>query len=297
MKQKIKLIVLFVFLGVSAMAQPKPYVEIAITPSEEKSGSIVINISNLKSTDYNRLILLTLPMELTPSLPIGVVSHKFNGCWYIDNEKNKTQLWLGNVLTAGKTDLQMQMELPNMMRSSDNVHHSYKLILCPNYLDGLHKFLSLTDKDSTEIVFANKIIFKGNQKYPVLSTEPANLWEKTDENVRKYTFSIQNSDVTTYLVFGVPNVVDTIKFLSAVFLSLIVSFFAGLGLYNKIQKSKQQIVLVIVSGLFVSGIIFIVLFALFNNLEFDGKIAFESAAPIIGYIGGMLTGLGNNKTS
>ena len=63
MKQKIELIVFFWLWGVVVMAHPKPYVEIEITPSMEKSGNIVVNITHLKQTDNNRLILLTQPME------------------------------------------------------------------------------------------------------------------------------------------------------------------------------------------------------------------------------------------
>lgn len=284
------------FLGIATFAQTKPYVEIKITPSAERSGNIDVDISNMKSKNYDRLVLLTLPMELAPSLPVGV-SHKFNGSWYIDNNQNKTQLWLGNILLSGQTTLKMQMELPNMMRHSDNINHSHKLLICTNHSEGLHKFLSLTDTDSTEIVSASKIIFIGNKKYPVLKTEPENLWTTTDENVREYTFSPQNETANTYLIFGVPNADDIIKFVCAASVAFIVSFFAGFGFSKKFQNKKQQKVILIISFILISSILIIILSTLFNNLELDGKIAFESAAPIIGYIGGMLVGLGKNTST
>ena len=294
MKQKIELIVFFWLWGVVVMAHPKPYVEIEITPSMEKSGNIVVNITHLKQTDYNRLILLTLPMELTPCLPVSNGnSQNINGCWYIDRN-NKTQLWIGNILQAGKTDLQMQIILPDMMRNSDNVNHSYKLNICTNYSDGLHKFLSLAQNDSTEIVFVNKIIFKGNKKYPVLETEPDNEWKKKDENERIYIIPFQNQEASTYLIFGVPNVENTIKFISLMIVSFIFCLFAGLGLYRYPKEAQKKVFTAI--GAVVVVALFIVVFHLsFENLELDGKVVFERIVPILGYIVGVFIAYGTNK--
>ena len=279
MKQKIELIVFFWLWGVVVMAHPKPYVEIEITPSMEKSGNIVVNITHLKQTDYNRLILLTLPMELTPCLPVSNgISQKFNGCWYIDRN-NKTQLWIGNILQAGKTDLQMQIILPDMMRNSDNVNHSYKLNICTNYSDGLHKFLSLAQNDSTEIVFV---------------TEPDNEWKKKDENERIYIIPFQNQEASTYLIFGVPNVENTIKFISLMIVSFIFCLFAGLGLYRYPKEAQKKVFTAI--GAVVVVALFIVVFHLsFENLELDGKVVFERIVPILGYIVGVFIAYGTNK--
>lgn len=278
-----------------AMAQIGPYVEIEITPSIEKSGNIIVNITNLKQTNYNRLILLTLPMELTPCLPVpNGISQKFNGCWYIDQNNSKTQLWIGNILQAGKTDLKMQIILPNMMRNSDNVNHSYKLNICTNYSDGLHKFLSLTHNDSTEIVFANKIVFKGNRNYPVLKTEPDDDWKKRDENERVYIISSQHQEANTYLIFGVPNVADTIKFIGIMIISFMVCLFMGLGLY-KYPKEAQQKVCIILGLMVVIALIIVIPSLLFKNLESDGKVLFESIVPILGYFAGIIVAIGKSK--
>lgn len=295
MRQKINLIIFFLLWGVFVIAQPKPYVEIEITPSLEKSGNIVVNIINLKHTNYDRLILLTLPMELTPCLPVSKgISQKFNGCWYIDQDNNKTQLWIGNILQAGRTSLQMQIILPDMMRNSDNVSHSYKLNICTNYSDGLHKFLSLTHNDSTEIVFVNKIVFKGNKEYPVLKTEPENEWRKKDENERIYIIPFQNQEANTYLIFGVPNVADTIKFIGLMIMSFIVCLLAGLGLY-KYPKEAQKKVCATIGFIVVFILIITVSHLLFSHLEFDGRVVFENIVPIVGYIAGVVIAIGTNK--
>lgn len=295
MKQKIKFIVFLAFWGVFAIAQAQPYVEIEIIPSMEKSGNIIVNITNLKQTNYNRLILLTLPMELTPCLPVpNGTSQKFNGCWYIDRDNNKSQLWIGNILQAGKTDLQMQMRLPNMMRKSDNVSHSYKLHIRTNYNDGLHKFLSLTHNDSTEIVFANKIVFKGNKEYPVLEAEPEIEWRKRDENERIYILPSQNQEANTFLIFGVPNVADTINFMLKVIPPLLCNLLFGVGLY-KLPKAALKKVCVI-SGFFVVIIASISCCLLLSkDSEFDVKDVFKSIMLIVGYVCGVFIAFGVNK--
>lgn len=294
MKQKIKLIILL-FWGVLAVARSQPYVEIEITPSVEKSGDVIVNITKLKQTDYNRLILLTLPMELTPCLPISNdVPQKFNGCWYIDRKNNKTQLCIGNILQAGYTELHMQITLPNMMRNSDNLSHSYKLNICTNYSDGLHRFLSLTHNDSTEIVFASKIIFKGNKKYPVLKVEPDNEWAKTDENERIYIIPPENQEANTYLIFGVPNVADIAKFIFTTACAFIVSMLSGLNVY-KYPKETRKTVYAILGFIIILAITTVSFYLLFGNLESNGNIALEYIAPVLGYFIGIVIAVGTDK--
>jgi hypothetical protein len=84
------------------------------------------------------------------------------------------------------------------------------------------------------------------------------------------------------------------KFLGVIIIAFIVSLFAGLGLY-KYPLPIKKIVIFIIGFVLVCGVVFVIVFSIFKDLKIDGKTVFEGAAPIIGYIIGMLIGIGTNN--
>ena len=127
-----------------------------------------------------------------------------------------------------------------------------------------------------------------------MKTEPDNEWKKKDENERIYIIPFQNQEASTYLIFGVPNVENTIKFISLMIISFIFCLFAGLGLY-RYPKEAQKKVFTAIGAIVVIALFIVVFHWSFENLELDGKVVFERIVPILGYIVGVFIAYGTNK--
>lgn len=277
MYQKIVVIALLTLRGLYVTAQ-NVFVEISPTRVLGK-GRVVVNIDSLNSTEKDRLILFPLPIKLTSNvLPTFHASRDFNGIWYVDSAE--TKLWIGKVLRAKETNWKMEMDLENLM--TEETPNSYTLTICSNYADSKGLNFFLPDRGNTEIVYANTLVFKGEENHKDIKCEPANAWKNgSNTKIKIYTFNPQNEKYS-HLTFEISKADIIIYDIVGIILSFVTLLYSG----NQMRKRKRMSSKIFwgITAVFSALIYILFRFFYLRNIFFDYKNVLYLLAPLIGFI-------------
>jgi hypothetical protein len=222
---------------------------ITIEPKNWEQGVITAEI-DVSPAEFDRLILVFLNLEMAPTLATES-KNKFSGWYLTDNEKHLdyNQLWIGDILTAGKSKLTMKISLPAMMQKSNGSdgRSIYKLKLCTNPSNGLHEFLPSEQK--VEIIEISKITFLVNEGYDIIDFGEG--WKKKDDNWLECKIQ-KNKSFDSFVKFGKQSLSSSINKL----IQLLIAFIVGIGIYSvlcrvKFFKTKNGIIITHILGVLV----------------------------------------------